>query len=45
MSGAFFEQPVVNSPYEPPARHWELDPEGQPTSRIVEGPARPPSWR
>ena len=36
MSGAFFEQPVVDSPYEHPARHWELDPEGQPTSRIVE---------
>ena len=35
MSGAFFEQPVVNSPYEYPARHWELDPEGQPTSRII----------
>ena len=36
MSKPFFEQPVVNSPYEHPARHWELDPEGQPTSRIVE---------
>ena len=36
MSGAFFERPVVNSPYEYPARHWELDQEGQPTSRILE---------
>ena len=32
----FFEQPILNSPYEQPRRHWELDPSGQPTQRIVE---------
>ena len=31
----FFEQPILNSPYERPRRHWELD-EGRPTHRIVE---------
>ncbi len=36
MSNLFFEQPVLNSPYEPPGRHWELDAAGQPTQRIVE---------
>ena len=33
----FFEQPILNSPYEDPARHWELDDEGQPTNRIIDG--------
>ena len=32
----FFEQPVLNSPYERPNRHWELDETGQPTQQIVE---------
>ena len=32
----FFEQPVLNSPYERPSRHWELDEGGQPTQQIVE---------
>ncbi len=32
----FFEQPILNSPYEYPGRHWELDPDGQPTDRIIE---------
>ncbi len=36
MSESFFEKPILNSPYEYPARHWELDDSGQPTSRIVE---------
>lgn len=35
MSNAFFEQPILNSPYAAPARHWELDKDGQPTQRIV----------
>ena len=34
MTNAFFEQPILNSPYEYPARHWELDPSGQPTGEI-----------
>ena len=30
----FFEQPILNSPYRSPTRHWELDPDGQPTQQI-----------
>ena len=33
---AFFERPILNSPYERPTRHWELDESGQPTQKIVE---------
>ena len=36
MTNPFFDQPVLNSPYECPSRHWELDEEGQPTQRIIE---------
>src|ERR1043165_2525223 len=32
----FFDHPILNSPYEYPKRHWELDQDGQPTQRIVE---------
>ena len=32
----FFERPILNSPYEYPAKHWELDKDGQPTQRIIE---------
>ena len=35
MSNPFFEHPILYSPYEYPARHWELD-DGQPTQRIIE---------
>jgi len=35
MSDTFFESPILNSPYAEPARHWELDANGQPTSTIV----------
>ena len=35
MSNHFFDQPILNSPYEIPTRHWELDPSGQPTQRIA----------
>lgn len=34
MSDQFFKQPVLNSPYEYPSKHWELDRDGQPTQRI-----------
>ena len=37
MTEPFFEQPVLNSPYERPSRHWELDEAGQPTRKVVEG--------
>ncbi len=36
MSNQFFEKPILNSPYECPSRHWELDPSGQPTNRIID---------
>lgn len=36
MSEQFFEQPILNSPYEYPSRHWELDESGQPTQNILE---------
>ncbi len=35
MSDQFFAQPILNSPYEYPARHWELDTSGQPTQEII----------
>jgi type III restriction enzyme len=35
MTNAFFERPILNSPYEYPARHWELDDSGQPTQQIT----------
>jgi type III restriction enzyme len=33
VSERFFEQPILNSPYEVPGRHHDLDPDGQPTDR------------
>lgn len=36
MDNRFFEKPILNSPYEYPSRHWELDDTGQPTQKIVE---------
>src|ERR1035437_4585321 len=36
MDNQFFERPILNSPYDDPARHWELDDQGQPTQRIIE---------
>jgi type III restriction enzyme len=36
MSNPFFDQPILNSPYERPRRHWELDETGQPTQQIIE---------
>ena len=38
MDPRFFEQPILNSPYEYPSRHWELDASGQPTTRILPKP-------
>ena len=35
MDPGFFERPILNSPYEYPSRHWELDASGQPTNRIL----------
>jgi type III restriction enzyme len=36
MPNPFFDHPILNSPYECPRRHWELDPSGQPTQQIIE---------
>ncbi len=36
MSQAFYERPILNSPYEYPGRHWKLDRDGLPTDEIVE---------
>jgi len=36
MTDQFFERPILNSPYAYPAKHWELDADGQPTNRIIE---------
>ena len=36
MTSPFFEHPILNSPYERPLRHWELDEQGQPTQRVIE---------
>ncbi len=36
MDSHFFERPILNSPYEYPAHHWELDGQGQPTQRIID---------
>ena len=33
---SFFTQPIINSPYEYPSRHWELDAQGQPTNRFID---------
>ncbi len=35
MPNLFFERPILNSPYEIPLQHWELDQDGQPTQRIL----------
>ncbi len=40
MSNPFFDHPILNSPYESPTRHWEIDDQGQPTQRIIESRRR-----
>jgi len=35
MDNPFFDHPILNSPYEYPSRHWELDESGQPTQQII----------
>ncbi len=36
MANPFFDHPILNSPYEYPRRHWELDADGQPTQQVIE---------
>ena len=40
MNHRFFENPILNSPYRYPSRHWELDGDGQPTRKIIESRRR-----
>jgi hypothetical protein len=40
MVNPFFEHPILNSPYLCPARHWELDEQGQPTQKIIDNRRR-----
>ena len=40
MTASFFEKPILNSPYEYPGHHWELDEDGQPTNRIIDNRRR-----
>jgi type III restriction enzyme len=35
MTNPFFDHPILNSPYEYPAKHWVLDEQGQPTQRTI----------
>jgi len=41
MSDRFFDAPILNSPYEYPARHWKLDESRQPTGQEL--PSRRPA--
>ncbi|MBE0564928.1 MAG: DEAD/DEAH box helicase family protein [Krumholzibacteria bacterium] len=36
MDHEFFKHPILNSPYDYPIRHWELDENGQPTQKVVD---------
>lgn len=36
MTEQFFEKPILNSPYEYPSCHWELDKDGQPTNQMIQ---------
>ncbi len=36
MDNSFFERPILNSPYDYPSKHWELDESGQPTHKTVD---------
>src|SRR2546425_11915806 len=40
MANPFFDHPILNSPYDYPARHWELDDQGQPTQRMIDSRRR-----
>lgn len=37
MTDTFFSAPIINSPYDYPAHHWELDDTGQPTGVRMDG--------
>jgi len=35
MNNPFFDHPILNSPYDYPLHHWELDKSGQPTQQTI----------
>lgn len=35
MENQFFAHPILNSPYDYPSQHWELDDQGQPTQKVI----------
>jgi type III restriction enzyme len=35
MTQSFFDDPILNTPYDRPGRHWELSESGQPTNVIL----------
>jgi type III restriction enzyme len=35
MSNLYFDHLVLNSPYDYPEQHWELDTRHQPTQKII----------
>ena len=35
MGNPFFDQPILNTPYDAPSLHWELDDTGQPTQEVI----------
>jgi len=36
VENPFFDDPILNSPYNYPSRYWELDETGQPTQQVIE---------
>nr|VFK16406.1 MAG: type III restriction enzyme [Candidatus Kentron sp. LFY] len=36
VDNPFFDKPILDSPYEHPKRHWELDDAGQPTGKTIQ---------
>jgi hypothetical protein len=36
MSNPFFDRSIVNSPYQYPRQHWELDETGEPTGHPID---------
>jgi Aldo/keto reductase family len=45
VAETFYDQPILNSPYDPPGRHHDLDKDGQPTDRPpVQGRRKSDLW-
>ena len=37
MRNPFFDQPILNTPYDKPSSYWELDDNGQLTQETIQG--------